>query len=277
MRYTTISSLKAKGFKRFVEDAKIIKVIEDYSRIINIYTEQLFLPIHKVVSNIPLEEWSKIIHSPDKLPIILINSIMYRTKSSSNQVLDPLEYYIFKRYIEFEKDFHIFSTEQALLTALDINPLIYRFTIDGVFGWINNNQQPIVVEILTAINPETKTATLSNVENFNTGDILTVGNKNIIIDTIDYVTKVITFDPLYTAPIPEHTQAICYGSILPDIKLACERLCLASKKLESIMGGRIISEHTDRYSYRAIATTTGIAEVDVILSNYSMPLCVDLI
>lgn len=272
MRYTTVNYLKSCGFKRPLSDDEILRIIENMSRFVNTMTNQIFQPVRKTITNIALEEWSKIISIPDRLPIIEIESINYRIEGH-HEIFEllPDSYIVRNRYIELVDYLHTHYLEQELLISLGSDYLRYRFNVSGVFGWIEKKEQPFVTATEEDLVNGQTSLKLASVEELYPKDFINIGNITILIDNVDYQNNTITFDPIQTSKtVSSGTKAISYGKIIPDIEYCTVQLCLASKRIENI-GGRILYEKTDRYAYKSSYSVTGIAIVDQILSNYQAP------
>lgn len=274
MRYTTISSLQQRGFKRYTNTDDIIRVIEDYSRKVNLLTEQLFMPIHLIERYIKVDNWSRLINTKNK--IIAINSISYKADGSDTvYTVDESNYIPYDSYIELGTGLQSFDYETELSLVFGANYVRYRFNVDGIFGWIEKKQEPFQTTLTQDLVSNATSLTLSDVSELEPKDFLTIGKLNILIDTVDYNTNTITFDKLPTLKtVNSGTSCISYGKLLPDIERATILLCLASKKIEAL-GGRLKSERTDRYSYSLeTGSISGVAEVDQILANYQAPVYV---
>ncbi|MBZ4649186.1 hypothetical protein [Thermosipho sp. (in: thermotogales)] len=279
MRYTTVQTLLANGFKRTTDSKKIIEIIQNYSNFINSITGQYFYPKQKIISNIVLDEWSRIIVAPDKIPIVKINNIIYKIDNSDIQyILSPNEYIQYERYIELEHLFQIHDIETEILIALGSSYPRFRFTLDGIFGWINKKDIPFETIIIEDFDSSKSSLKLESVDDISPKDFLTIDKYTFLVDTVDYINKVVTFDPVIVSKtVPSGTKAVSYGSIIPDIEYCAIQLCKASAKLENNYGGRILYEKTDRYAVKTTLSISGISNVDMILSNYQPPLYVGFV
>lgn len=278
-RYTTVDSLIKRGFKRFSDPADIMRTIEDYSSLIDAYTDQYFGPRRLKFSNIIMSDWSKIIDLPQRIPIIHIDKIEYSGTRSNNFItLSSEDYFAQQRKIILSKGLYHQSPELELQSSIDGRYPSFKFNVDGIFGWVEERDF-FETTCNHQINQQSTSAVLESTEGIYPKDYILINDKyQILVDTVDDATQTITFDAIRDIKtIASGSKFVVYGKLLKDIETAAIQLCMASKKLESHIGGRIKYEKIDRYSYVNELTTTGVATVDQILSSYQAPLYVGFV
>ena len=275
-RYTTVDTLLKKGFRRFDNRDRIVSLIEEYSTIVNMYTDQVFCPTKLYHENIVLDNYNNIVDFPQRLPILDILKLQYTIGNYNDKVsLNSMDYIIDKRNLIVKRNFVNYNEEDQLRLSFGINMNKVRFNVEGIFGWIEKYPRPVEVITASEFDSDCDTLQLEDTSNIYPKDFLVLGNYCVLVDSVDDSTNEIKFDPIERSKtVATGSKGTVYGKLLPDIELATIKLCMLSSKLEKHVGGRIKYEKTDRYAYVSEVTTTGIADVDNILSNYQAPLYV---
>lgn len=251
-QYCSIKSLRDYGVSsNDISDALALKLIIDYSSLINQLTEQFFIP-QTLIERI--SGGTKLIKIANK-SIIKINSIYTISNEFIEELIETTNYRIDKNLIIF----NIFTPEG-----------IRNIKINGVFGNINNSKDISFTSTSNIIKDST-TFTVNDTTGLEENDVIVYGNYCIFINSINHQTKTITIDKFpYTFSINSGTQFNCYGSVNPLITKCILMLVKNYKSLQSQVG-RIKSEKTDDYEYElfeSFGNSTGIVEVDNILNSF---------
>lgn len=273
--YTTVKNLRDNELKVTISDIKAKALIERYSNLINLLTSQYFLPQEKTVI---VEDYGRdLVVTPEYIPFINFNSLKRISYDDSEDILTEEDYNVFDRYIKIvNTDYYnsnIFYPENELYYSFGYNSERYRWEINAVFGWVDPKDSVVTTTLTQELKTNDTSLHLDDVSELEVRDILTINKKNFIANSIDYDTNIVTIDDVGSiATIAVGSEVKCYGKVPLLIEQGVTLLCVNSKKLDRIIGGRITSENIDGYRYTMNATTTGIQEVDLIIENYSRPI-----
>jgi len=278
-RYCNIPQLQDEGMDTDLTDAQVLKIIEAASKLINRMTDQWFYPIETTFKQI--EEGCNIITLPNLIPIIKLNNVKI-----DDDEIDSESY-------NFDMVNLTTIEQQRIIKYKNFNTeFVGELSIDGIFGYLERRSYNETTTS-TAVNSSSTNVTVVDASKFKVNDVL------IFDDGVNDKFKTIctqvdkSGNKLYFADVDDETEidsgakVYRYGQVPTLINRACKILVLrslfelASENLEEQdLANRLISETTDRYSYRLSPNgsgegganySTGITEVDRILTQFTPP------
>jgi hypothetical protein len=311
MRYTTVNRLRAESFiKADFPDARAEEIIEEASQILTDILGSWFVPFRNKKG---LDGGgSSIVFYPNRIPFLEVLSLSevasaradgrgsddneFLVETGGEILYSASDYVVRGRYIETKYD-KFFDGRSNVI-------------IDAYTGWLEefdteNRNYSInkTIHNNTIIIPHlSREATLDSVLGFNKRNIIMFERNDssrellatAIITDIDFTTKKIKFDRLYTkneVSIPVDAIVITFGCVPKLIERAT---LLLFKKLfnkintedyeDSAFNSKLKSEKTDRYQYTLFGSgegggigITGDPLIDSQLDKFSHPINIDLV
>lgn len=306
--YTTINRVRAEGLTAAqADDNRVRDLIFAMSSFVDIETGQYFHPrvaieevdgndfnVVSVTKRIPILEVSSVTVLEDrtrpKRP--LFGSRSLAPLGTGFSAGDPLgavpsnQYLPNGRYLE--------------LISGNFREGVRNIRIDGAFGWLNPSKEKFETTLrspITVFTPTSvKTIELTTVEGLDIRDVLIVGGKRFIIESINPIGPSVSaygIDQL-TTDIPDTEPVISYGAAPFDIERVVISLVGMHAALEFAAPAgmpastiptpiQIKKETTDNYSWEAfspedvglddswVGRVTGKVELDLILAHYAAP------
>lgn len=250
-KYASIASLREYGLNTIQYPDDLLKrLVRLYSDRVNRILGREFIAAPKTKRVNPFSSLFKIPGSS----IVKVDSITVNYTDGSSALLEPSYYEV--------KENNLIQLKNLTIEGID------ALDIGLITGDMEYNKV-VEVELATAISSYEVSAQLVDVSQLEPRDVLVFGNTTIIINSVDYDSKIIEFDDVGNIrPIPIGTKTTCYGQVPVQIEEAIKLFIKHHKKLQGF-SGRITSERIGKsYSYETTgleASITGIAEIDSIL------------
>lgn len=300
-RYVTVRQVRAAGIPdagQFgISDDRLKPLIKEMSGWINRLTDQWFLPA-RLRERVDGAKGS-IARMPNQIPILELFGLSLEKKGLISFPYPDLAFQVKKRYV-------MMVTRNVRLP--DYPNFI---VMDGVFGWLIDETRMVRTTLASPLNPGDTTVQVVNVAGIRAGDAVLIGNAPeprpedvqvnqgmalksgpAIVDCDpNTVLNTFTVEPIEFGPVPAGTPVVRYGRVPDAIQRAA--LLMIRDHLQKVgdidtaespggIGTRLNSESVEGYSYsmsplKAIngpgggSWTTGNAEVDDILQQYSTP------
>ena len=283
-RYVTVDMLRAEGISAdVIPDDRARDMISLVSNWINWLTQQWFVPV-RVKAKVE-GRGCAIAHLPNFVPILDFFSLHLAKDNLFDIVMPDISYVVKERTVQMV----------SYGARLPINP---RFvTLDGVFGWVEDDFYPIRTTLSAAVSPGDATIPLTSVAGIKPGDVVLIGrdaypkSEAILVDAIrgnNLITEPIRCTCLAGEP------AVRYGVVPRPIQYAT-MLLVRDKRVPIGLRGtdmdtdnprwfaeRLQSESVEGYSYSLAQLptmygfagggwTTGNPEADDLLQQYACP------
>jgi hypothetical protein len=284
-RYVTVDMLRAEGMDAaMLPDDRAKDLILYVSNWINWLTQQWFLPVRAYAR---VEgRGSCIAHLPNFVPILELFSLRIAKENLFDVTLPEVSYNLKPRMVQM----------LSYNAGLPWNP---RFvTLDGVFGWLEDNFQPLYTKLAAPVASGDRVISLVSTAGIRVGDSLLIG-KNPYPDSDAAVVDAIRGNEIAVDAV----RCTCaagdtvtrYGYVPRPIQWAT--MLLVRDKVTQIglrgteddrdsprwFADRLQSESVEGYSYSLAglpvaygpgggAWTTGNPEADDLLTQYSCPM-----
>jgi len=254
-----------------ISDAALAAIINEIGARINILTDQWFVPIAKTLyadGNTDV-----LIRVPGMIPAIELSEVMVLSDRTTyrDTPIGGTRLFYNRRY---DYSIGIVGADTALVQGDDyviktdlgsrvIESLCGGFPggannvkMTGVFGYLDNIKHLDIVTSANITNASTS-VTLVSAEGVDVADIIPIGGRNVLINSVDYATNTITFDKTtwVSSTIPSGTTFTLYGSVPSGIQTVATWMVKEHFTNNSALGvgaspvpaGPVKRERTDYY------------------------------
>lgn len=304
--YASLQALRAEGIDATeMSDDRARYLVRLASRRINECTTQWFMPVWGAWRISGSD--SGILIAPQMVPVLKVDRLsQYEPYSKVKFPYEPADFHVvppetpgeLARQIELftvggrggggtfceRRSEFIFSQGGSVH---DFNQGAGNFMLEGVLGWLENLKD---VDVLTTsdVSVGGTEVDLDDASEIEAGDAVLVGQKFCVL-VIEVVGNTIKWDWPAEFVAPTGTRVRCFGQVPMDILRATLMLVIRWKDpigseegQTSLVGGRLLSERTDNYSYTLgrdqggggggdAVVTTGDTWVDQIIANFVPP------
>lgn len=291
--YVTVPQVRAAGIPDEtadpdfgVDDARLRSLIIEMSQWVNRLTDQWFWPIRlkeKVDGN-----KGSVIAIPNLVPILELFDLKLERENLVNFSYPEFAFQVKERYV------------MMVTRRIKIPDYPYFVTLDGVFGWLQNDFTAFRTTTASAVVAGGGTVAVADASKCKVGDTVVVGATpepqafTFIATAVDTGAGTISYDPelAFGSPaIPAGAPVVKYGQVPLQIQRAV--LLMIRDRTQKIgdvdifespfgKGTRLNSESVEGYSYSMAgmpainghaggAWTSGNVEVDDILHQYAAP------
>jgi hypothetical protein len=308
--YASLQALRAEGIDATeLPDPRARYLIQLASRRINECTTQWFAPVWGAWRISGAD--SGILLAPQMVPILKVDGLyQYEPYSGEKLPYEPADYYVVppedpnelarqielfsmgrSRFFSGEGTFNERRSDFILSQSGSVNKFAHgagNFWLEGVLGWLEDLKEVSALTTTAVVAGDTE-VDLDNVGEIEVGDAVLIGQKLCVI-VIEITGNTIKWDWPALSAAPIGTRVRCFGHIPLDIARAAIMLAIRWKDpvgseegQTSLVSGRLMSEHTDNYSYSlgrdegggggggGVVVTTGDSMVDQIIANFVPP------
>jgi len=284
-RYVTVDMLRAEGLDAdYLPADRADWLIRYASNLINWLTQQWFLPV-RVRAKVDGRN-SPIVHLPNFVPILELFSLRIAKEGLIDVEIPSIAYQVEERTVQ-------------MLSFRSRLPRTPRFvTLDGVFGWLEDDFSPVRTTLTADVHPGDQILHLASTEGIRHADVLLVGSEEypksdaVIVDAVRG--NDVAVDKIGCA-CSAGSPVVRYGRVPAPIQMATillvrdKRMPIGRRGREDDedsprwFADRLQSESVEGYSYSLAALpvaygpgggafTTGNPEVDDILTMFGCPM-----